>query len=468
MKSSLFTYGNTVTFLLVLILTIASVIYGHIKKKSLNTEGSIIDYLIMGRSLTLPLFVTSLVSTWYGGIFGVTQISFESGIYNFVTQGLFWYITYLIFAFFLVDKIKQYKSVTLADMVKSMFGKRSAKVAAVFNLINVVPIAYTLSMGILLDSIFNIGMTASITVGTLFVLCYSLLGGFRAVIFSDFIQFFVMFISAFMVVVFSIHNYGGVSFLKNNLPSSHFSLTGGNGLGTTLAWGLIALSTLVDPNFYQRVFAAENTQVAKKGILISTGVWVVFDLCTTLGGMYARAVMPEAQPDQAYLLYSIDLLPNIIQGFFIAGILATIVSTLDSYLFLAGSTLAHDLLPSSMNKNIKNYQLSTIFIAVLSIILSHFFEGGIKDVWKLFGSLSASCLLLPIMIGHFYKGYISDNEFLITSALSALVICLWKFIPFLKNTFQIDEIYIGCAVSILSIIICKITPKTPRSKHRNI
>ena len=47
----------------------------------------------MGRKLTLPLFIATLVATWYGGIFGVAQIAFENGIYNFVTQGFFWYIS---------------------------------------------------------------------------------------------------------------------------------------------------------------------------------------------------------------------------------------------------------------------------------------------------------------------------------------------------------------------------------------
>ncbi|HLD43896.1 MAG TPA: sodium:solute symporter family protein, partial [bacterium] len=83
------------------------------------------DHLIMGRSLGLTLFVGTLVSTWYGGIFGVTEIAFNQGIYNFVTQGFFWYLTYLIFAFCLVDKIRQYEAITLPELIKKMFGPRA-------------------------------------------------------------------------------------------------------------------------------------------------------------------------------------------------------------------------------------------------------------------------------------------------------------------------------------------------------
>ena len=65
----------------------------------------------MGRSLTLPLFVGTLVATWYGGIFGVTEIAYKQGIFNFITQGFFWYIAYILFAFFLVERIQTYQAV---------------------------------------------------------------------------------------------------------------------------------------------------------------------------------------------------------------------------------------------------------------------------------------------------------------------------------------------------------------------
>jgi SSS family solute:Na+ symporter len=87
-------------FVLVLALTLLAVLWGHIAaKKSHADQNSPLELLLMGRRLTLPLFVTSLVATWYCGIFGVTALTFERGVFNFVTQGAFWYATYFIFAF---------------------------------------------------------------------------------------------------------------------------------------------------------------------------------------------------------------------------------------------------------------------------------------------------------------------------------------------------------------------------------
>ena len=62
-----------------IILTLFTLLYTVILSRK-NNESSVANYLIFGRKLTLPLFVTTLVSTWYGDIFGVTQIAFKRGI----------------------------------------------------------------------------------------------------------------------------------------------------------------------------------------------------------------------------------------------------------------------------------------------------------------------------------------------------------------------------------------------------
>ena len=258
-------------FFAVLAATAAAAVYGNrrLKKKQGEKPMSVLDYLLMGRQLTLPLFVATLVATWYGGIFGVNEITFNYGIYNFVTQGVFWYVAYLIFAFFIADKVAKYQSLTLPDLTNRMFGPKSAKVAALFTFFYITPVAYVLSLGMFLHMVFGIGILPGMALGTLFAGLYSVWGGFRSVVFSDLVQFFVMCSAVLLVVVFSVGTFGGLGFLKANLPASHFTITGGNSWMNTLIWGFIALSTLIDPSFYQRCFAAKSPSVVKKGVLIS-------------------------------------------------------------------------------------------------------------------------------------------------------------------------------------------------------
>jgi solute:Na+ symporter, SSS family len=435
-------------FFLVLILTIASVIYGQsIKKRrtSRETEADYVflDLLLMGRKLTLPLFVATLVATWYGGIFGVTKIAFEQGIFNFITQGVFWYISYLIFAFFITAKVAKYKAVTLPDLVGKMFGPGSARLSAVFNFFNVLPIAYVISLGLLIQTFLGGEIWHGMLFGVSIVIFYTMYGGFRAIVFSDIIQFFVMCIGVFLVLVFSVSTFGGLGFLKANLPTGHFSVTGGEGILTTLVWGFIALSTLVDPNFYQRVFAAKNTRTAKKGIIISTVIWILFDICTTSGAMYARAVIPEAASENAYLIYALQILPSGVRGLVLAGILATILSTLDSYLFIAGTTLSYDLMPKKFKGKIYLHNTGIILVGLLAVLLGIIFEGDIKNVWKTLGSYSASCLLLPVVYGYIFPGKIKDKQFIFASLLGVFTVSFWRNVNLPGFWQNIDALYMG-------------------------
>lgn len=439
-----------IVFALILIITFAFVIIGnHRQRKSSSEKPSLIDHLVMGRQLTLPLFVGTLVATWYGGIFGVTQIAFEKGIFNLVTQGGFWYLSYLIFAFFLVDKVKDYQALTLPDLIGKMFGPKSAKIASLFNFFNVLPIAYTIGIGIFIRSLSGWSLNLSMLVGLAIVLSYSLKGGLRSVVLSDMIQFYTMCTGVFSVLLFSIFKYGGIGFLEEKLPAHYFSLTSDVGILPTLVWGFIALSTLVDPNFYQRCFAAQSPKVAKKGIIISTIVWFGFDICTTFGAMYARAVIPEAHSSQGYLIYALQLLPHGLRGFFLAAILATILSTLDSYIFLAGATLSYDLNHKATQKRPYLHALGLIFVAIFSMILANVFSGNIKMVWKTLGSYSAGCFLFPVLYGHFSQRKISDHAFVAACLTGGVTMTLWTLIKRTGIWINVDALYIGVVTTSL-------------------
>ena len=441
--------ADIIVFLSVCAATVFAVLYGQFLRK--KNSNKLLDYMLMGRQLTLPLFIATLAASWYGGIFGVNEITFNYGIHNFVIQGAFWYIAYIIFALFLVDKVKKYQSVTIADLAYKMFGPKAAKTAAVFTFFNVLPISYVLSLGIFFNLICGLPLVWGMIAGTLFVSLYAAWGGLRAVVFSDAVQFTVMCLAVFLVLVFSISSFGGLGFLKANLPASHFSVTGGNGWLNTLIWGIIALATLVNPAFYQRCFAAKDVKTAKYGILICTLIWFCFDICTTAGALYARALLPDAAASQAYFIYAVQLLPHGLKGFFIAGILAVILSTLDTSLFIASNTVAYDMLKNRIKNKLLLNQITFWLIAALSVILALFFEGSFKKIWFTMGSYMSACLLIPMLSGYVFPNRIKDNTFVVSSLCAAACMTLWSILPHSGFVAQIDGFYIGLAVNILII-----------------
>ncbi len=452
------TYFHTIDWLVfgaVLLATVAAAAYGHYRlhQSQEKEKPTPLDYLLMGRQLTLPLFVATLVATWYGGIFGINEITFKYGIFNFITQGVFFYVAYLIFAFFIADKIARYNSMTLPDLTEQMFGPQAAKVSAVFTFFYITPVAYVLSLGLFLHMVFGIDVLLGMIIGTLFTCLYTVWGGFRSVVFSDLVQFVVMCLSVLLVVVFSLSTFGGITFLKTHLPASHFTLTGGNSWLNTLVWGFIALATLIDPSFYQRCFAAKSPRVVKRGILISTFIWFCFDICTTAGSLYARALLPHAHPQQAYFYYSIQLLPIGLRGFFVAGILSIILSTLNSFLFIASNTLSFDLLRKQFQNIVLSNRITIFAVGTISIMLAQLFHGSFKEIWLVLGSYFSACLLIPILMGYLYPGRISDRLFTVSALVSAAAMTLWRIIVPDQWLVAVDPFYIGVTISLLILLI---------------
>lgn len=431
-------------FFLILIFTITMVFINEYRNKS---KQSVLDTLLMGRKLTLIPFIATLVATWYGGIFGTAQIAFDSGIYNFITQGLFWYVTYFIFAKFVLPKIKKNEVASLPELVGSIIGPKSQKISAIFNILNLIPIAYAISLGLLIQMIFHTSFPLSVFIGVTIVSLYSAGGGFRAIVISDIIQFFVMFSSVVILFLFCLMHFGTKPF--SFLEPHYFSPLSKYGLTETIVWGFLALSTLVDPNFYQRSYAAINTQTAKYGIYFSILIWMIFDISLTFGAMYAKALLPLAESNSGYFEFAFKVLPQGMRGYFLAGVLATVMSTLDSYLFLSSSTIVYDLLPKLKTTRF-NYLISFILVAAFSIIMAISFEGNIREVWKAMGSISSAALLVPLMFNLFSKNKMNDNYFLMTTIISAIIVIGWRLLGFKEST-GLDELYPGM---IISIIFC--------------
>jgi len=431
-------YLHTLDWLIILVtflLTMSLIIYGNRKKSNSPSE-----YMLMGRQLTLPLFVATLVASWYGGIIGVTQIAFEQGIYNLFTQGIFWYISYIIFAVFLVKKIRSYGVTSLPELVANIYGPKSAWLTAFFLFCKTLPITYAISIGLLLQLIFPINLITGTAIGVLAVTVYSSLGGLRAVVYSNLAQFILMCAGLSCVFLFSVNEFGGINFLKQNLPAEHFTVCGSNKISTTLVWLFIACSTtFINPSFYQRCFAAKSNRTAKTGIFIATVIWILLDICTPFGAMYARAVIPEADSLTAYIVYSIQLLPVGFRGLLIASIIATIVSTLDSLLFIASNIIHQESKP----------YISTIATAAITIILASFFNGNIEKIWLIYKSYFCACLLLPIMFGYFMPSLANDKLFYTSGVLSCLCMTLWE----IYCSHYLDSFYIGCIVSSATFVI---------------
>ena len=440
-----------------------------VKKKVHNLN----DYFLAGRRLTLPIFVATLVSTWYGGLLGVGELSFNYGLVNWLTQGFFWYLVYLFFAFFLANRIRKSKLYTIPDQLERFYDKKSRFLGSIFNFIMVTPAAYILSLGLIFNILFGWELWISIFVVSIVMIFYTIRGGFIGIIYTDFIQFILMMVGVAMIIPIAVQKYGGFDFLVTNLPETHLTLTGGWSTQLIIVWGLLAFWTLADPGFYQRCYASKDDKIPKKGILIAIGFWFLFDICTTFTGMYAAAAnnagLLSAEATTSYLSIAGSLLPPMFLGLFLTGLIATVMSTVDSFTFLGAMNISHDLYknifkPNATDKQVMNATKIGIFItAGFAIILALFFK-SIVTMWYTIGTIGISALIVPILFGFFYKGKKSPIAAVSSMIFGSGTSLSWMIYGYLnldqwgwpQYIAGVEPLYPGLLVSLLVFIVVNI------------
>jgi solute:Na+ symporter, SSS family len=416
------------------------------------------SYLLAGRKLTLPAFIATLVSTWYGGILGVGEYSFLYGISNWLVFGVPYYVAAILFALLLAKVARRNKIVSIPDQLEKAYGRGPALIGASIVFIMTVPAAYVLMIGILLKAIFGGSLLVWIIVGTLFSTLYVAFGGFNSVVRTDKIQFVLMYLGFALLLGFSVKTFGGWEYIKSNVPEAHLTWNGGMPVWSILVWYVLALSTLVEPGFYQRCFAAKSEKVAKNGIFIAILFWIFFDAMTTFCGLYARAALsPDIDPMLSYPLLASKILPPGILGIFILALLAVIMSTVDSYSFIAAQTLGRDIYARARGQlnqwSAKRIQWGLVASAIFAIILA-IWKGSVIDIWHDLGSIGTPMLLFPLAGAFrnpplFKAGFITPAMLL--SGLSALIWTLTGSYG-AGYPFGIEPIFIGLLIGALILI----------------
>ncbi|MFL3052688.1 MAG: sodium:solute symporter [Candidatus Neomarinimicrobiota bacterium] len=435
---------------------IVVVALGFSGKKSTKRRDTT-NYLLAGRKLSLPGFVVTLVSTWYGGIIGIGENTYLYGFQTWTIFGLPYYIFAIIFAFFVAGKINNLSTISLPDQFYQHYGKVPGVIGAIYILILSSPAPYLLSVGILVNHITGLNYEISLILITLISVSYIWNGGLKAVIRTDIFQFISMFFGFALLLFFSAHFSDFSLEIFKKIPSNHFHPTGGASGQYIAAWFFIALWTFVDPGFYQRCAAAKSPRTARNGILLSVCFWLVFDMLTLFSGLYARALISNGNPSLAYIQLAELVLPQFAIGIFFIGILSVIMSTIDSLTFISATTFGRDIMwriqktqnntNTSETEDTVSFVKKGILVTILISLMIAISIPSVVQIWYTLGSIIVPGLLLP-----FLMAFSNKKLDVITMMVAPLIISILWIIN--KNIFGVyplglEPFYPGICTSML-------------------
>ena len=419
------------------------------------------DFFLAGRSLTTPLLITTLISTYYGidVLFGDSQLGFTDGVVAWFGYARPTYAFFLIAAFLLAQRLRKEDFKSLPDILDKYYGKNTRYVSAVTSFIYSLPALSLYGFGMLGDVILGwepiIGMLVLGGIG----LVYTLTGGFWAVVLTDSIQFVMMCVVLALAFPFAMNLIGGFDSMVEKLPSSYFYTMGDLSIWLIIIYASTGLAILVEPTFYQRIFAAKSYKNVRNALVIGIFIWGSYDWIITILAMAAKTgtlmkimgdpiIDPGVAPDAALLSIMVAALPVGALGLFMAGVLSTEMSTLDSYCLVAGGNVAYDIYKPAFKPDATDDELIRttrygIFLSwLLGFAMAVSFE-QMLGLWVFMASILISSTMTPILLGIYVPSFRKPLAGFLSAGLGLLSTLILNIYIMMTGTFDtVEETYI--------------------------
>lgn len=365
-------------------------------------NNSLLQFITAGRRLTLPVFVATLVSTWYGGILGVGESVSYYGLGTWLLFGIPYYVFALLYAFVFAKRVRGAEEISIPERLHSKFGPQAGIVGALLVFCLAVPAAHVLMLGILAQSFTGWPLLTAVLLGTGVGVVLLYRGGLLADARMALLAFLMMYVGFGVIFVYCLLHYP-VGPTWGGLESKDLlTLTGGVGPLMITSFFILGAWTLVDPAFHQRVASAASPEIGKKGVLVSVCFWLLSDVLLIGTGMYAITVL-KTPPENTLLLYPMvgdHVLPPGLKAVFFCGMLGTILSAMVGYTLVSGATFGREIV-GRIRKGLPETALTwwsrggLVVGCVLAIWLAMSVE-SVVALWYSWAGAVIGALLIPV------------------------------------------------------------------------
>ncbi len=474
------------------------------------------DYFLGGRSLgpwvTAMSAEASDMSGWL--LMGLPGVAYWCGLsdaaWTSIGLALGTYINWLLVA----KRLRRYSAVagdaiTLPDFFSNRFHEKKKVImtlSALFILIffTVYASSCFVTCGKLFSTLFGASYQSMMIAGAVFVVIYTFLGGFLAESASDFMQAVVMIFALTVILITGTLAAGGLQAVVDNAKNipGFFTFFGiaspsvdANGIQqvangapvfgeagsygfltiiSTLSWGLGYFGM---PQVLLRFMAIRKTDELVRARRIAT-VWVVISLAAAvLIGLMGRAMFPVHETlntasgaENVFIVLSRHLLPPLLAGLVMAGILAATISSSDSYLLIAASAVSLNIFKGILKKDASDKQVMTmsriilLLIAVVGVVIAMDENSVIFTIvsfaWAGFGAVFG-----PIMLFSLFWKRTTQAGAVAGMVTGGVMVFLWKLaLKPLGGVFGIYELFPAFVLSCLVILVVSLLTPAPSAQ----
>jgi SSS family transporter len=369
---------------------IGLLIIGFSKSGSIKNQE---DFSVAGRSLSTWILVGTMAATWMGtgSVLGNAGKTFEIGAAGFLLPigGMLGVLVLTKIA----GKARASGKLTVPEIIGSKFGD-IAMILSVFALLAayLVIVSYQFNAGgAVIYTIFHDNLDSGITlnqatiIAALFIVAYTVLAGLLSVAYTDVANGILMitcFIIALPILFFQAGGFEGMSTsFENKGMMNNMSMFGVLSFREAINFTLPSfLLILGDANMYQRFFASESVQSAKKATYRLFFAIVILESLIVANAWISSSMITDITKESHVLIYAAyNFLPPFVGAVMLATIIGIIISTADSFLLVPTTILINDIYLKYSDR--KHSDKTIVVLSRLLVLLLGFFSYWVSKMF---------------------------------------------------------------------------------------
>ncbi len=462
--------------------TLISVFFG-VSSYLFVTKNSTKDYIIGGNKISAWMLGVSASATASSSFMFTALIGY---FYMFGLSGIFmifpWLFGDFLISFFahkgIRKKVNNLSVPTFSRFISTWNGKEYVKLRFI------IVIGIVIFLGVYAAAQLNAGALAFqeafhmdmkwgkiISVAIIIVYCFS--GGFRAAVWTDVLQFCIMFMGLCFVLFFGFSYLGSIEAIINGLAKlpPHYlnpfhiadDLSGFVGLQNDVSsanitkiiifitgWLFMGVGAIGQPHLVSRFMATRNEKDVSKVRFFYYSSYFLFAIICVVSSLLVKLILvneiSNSDAERSLLLLSQKLLPEFLQGMLLAGLFAAVISTVDSQIIACSTAISNDLTEKSGSYIFNKF--ITIFISLVALGISLLSFNSIFELvsysWIILGGMFSVIVLLNIwgfnlpekllitmliasfgsifVYSHIYSGLSGDINLILVMILAQLII----------------------------------------------
>jgi Na+/proline symporter len=321
-------------------------------------SGSIGDFAVTNRSMSLAVCTISIIATWFGSgpMMGSAAAAYSGSTLEVLRDPVVSGISLLIAGFFFARTYRRSERMTHVEFYETRIGNFAGVISAFVNLIagSIWLGGVLFAFGVVFETLTGQPAALGILGGTLVIVVYTMFGGLKAVAATDVLQMIFIMLGVLILFFVVVNDAGGWSTAVGKMPEHAFRFTPeANTFNDWFAYfqvwfssGLVAIGVV---SVVQRAMAARTEQVAQNAFYFAGIGYLLFGMIPVTLGYIATITMPGVEDPNAIVpLLAVEHLHPVVVAIFVGAIVSAIMSTSDSILLGCGTVISVNLLPRVM------------------------------------------------------------------------------------------------------------------------